>query len=114
MGPPSAARLQALDEKGYTRIFNTDIRSKGFFCQADHRWYVHYDRHDRSGPGDDAENISVKSLKGFAKNVLSFSVVMVMVNLLFLLLGGLLYLFILHNGAAYYGPSRDAQRDRFR
>jgi Na+/proline symporter len=49
------------------------------------------------------KNISVRNLRDSQKNVLSFSLVMVGVNFLFLLLGGLLYLFILHNGAVYQG-----------
>jgi Na+/proline symporter len=95
--------LQALDEKGYTRIFNTDIQSKGFFAkQIIGGMFIMI-----AMTGLDQEmmqkSISVKNLKDSQKNVLSFSVVIVVVNLLFLLLGGLLYLFILNNGAAYSG-----------
>ncbi|MDQ2751943.1 MAG: sodium:solute symporter, partial [Bacteroidota bacterium] len=39
------------------------------------------------------KNISVKNLKDSQKNMMTFSAIMVLVNLLFLLLGGLLYLF---------------------
>jgi Na+/proline symporter len=102
MGLSFGSALQALDEKGYTRVFNTDIRSKGFFIkQIIGGMFIMI-----AMTGLDQEmmqkNISVKNLKDSQKNVISFSVVMVMVNLLFLLLGGLLYLFILHNGAVYY------------
>jgi len=48
------------------------------------------------------KNISVRNLKDSQKNILTFSFIMVGVNFLFLLLGGLLYYFILHNGAAYH------------
>ncbi|MFZ9661784.1 MAG: sodium:solute symporter family transporter, partial [Chitinophagaceae bacterium] len=44
------------------------------------------------------KNISVKTLKGSQKNILMFSVNMVLVNLLFLFLGGMLYLYANMNG----------------
>jgi Na+/proline symporter len=47
------------------------------------------------------KNISVKTLKDSQKNMLTFSVILVFVNLLFLLLGGLLYLYAYENGAAF-------------
>ncbi|MDR3714956.1 MAG: sodium:solute symporter [Puia sp.] len=101
MGLSLGGAWHALDEKGYTRIFNTDIRSKGFFVkQVVGGMFIMI-----AMTGLDQEmmqkNISVKNLKDSQKNVLSFSAVMVLVNLLFLLLGGLLYLFVLHNGAVY-------------
>jgi Na+/proline symporter len=49
------------------------------------------------------KNISVKNLKDSRKNMISFSVVMVLVNFMFLFLGGLLYLFLLNKGAVYQG-----------
>jgi Na+/proline symporter len=94
--------LQALDEKSFTRIFNTDINSKGFFGkQIIGGMFIMI-----AMTGLDQEmmqkNISVKNLKDSQKNILSFSFILVLVNFLFLLLGGLLYLFILHNGAVYH------------
>jgi Na+/proline symporter len=94
---------QALGEKGYTGLFNTDINSKGFFGkQIIGGMFITI-----AMTGLDQEmmqkNISVKNLKDSQKNVLSFSVVMVTVNFLFLLLGGLLYLFVLHHGGVYQG-----------
>jgi Na+/proline symporter len=47
------------------------------------------------------KNISVKTLKDSQKNILSFSVILVFVNLLFLLLGGLLYIYAFNNGASF-------------
>src|SRR5882757_5700494 len=95
--------LQALDEKGFTRIFNADISDKGFFGkQIIGGMFIMI-----AMTGLDQEmmqkNISVKNLKDSQKNLLSFSLVLVLVNFLFLLLGGLLYLFITHNGATYQG-----------
>jgi Na+/pantothenate symporter len=49
------------------------------------------------------KNISVKTVWDSQKNILSFSVVLVLVNFLFLLLGGLLYMFMLGKGAGYEG-----------
>ena len=93
--------LHTLESKGYTRIFNTDIRSKGFFVkQIIGGMFIAI-----AMTGLDQEmmqkNISVKRLWDSQKNVLSFSVVMVTVSFLFLLLGGLLYLYALDNGAKY-------------
>ena len=47
------------------------------------------------------KNISVKNLKDSQKNMISFSVIMVIVTFLFLFLGGLLYLYALGNNAVY-------------
>jgi len=93
--------VHALDEKGYTRLFNTDVQSKGFFLkQIIGGMFITI-----AMTGLDQEmmqkNISVKNLRDSQKNVLLFSGIMVLVNLLFLLLGGLLYLYVLNNGGAY-------------
>jgi len=95
--------LQAMDEKSFTAIFNTDIKSKGFFLkQIVGGIFIMI-----AMTGLDQEmmqkNISVRNLGDSQKNVLVFSVILVLVNCLFLLLGGLLYLFVLHNGAVYEG-----------
>ena len=93
--------VHALDEKGYTRLFNTDVQSKGFFLkQIIGGMFITI-----AMTGLDQEmmqkNISVRNLKDSQKNVLLFSGIMVFVNFLFLLLGGLLYLYILNNGGHY-------------
>jgi Na+/proline symporter len=97
--------LHTLSEQGFTRIFNTDIGSKGFFVkQIVGGMFITI-----AMTGLDQEmmqkNISVRNLRDSQKNVLSFSLVMVAVNFLFLFLGGLLYLFVLHHGAVYFVPS---------
>ncbi|HVU58033.1 MAG TPA: sodium:solute symporter [Puia sp.] len=97
------AAMQALDEKSFTGIFNWDVNSKGFFLkQIVGGMFITI-----AMTGLDQEmmqkNISVKNLKDSQKNMVSFSLILVLVNFLFLLLGGLLYLFVLHNGAAYQG-----------
>lgn len=93
--------MHTLGDKGFTRIFNTDINSKGFFVkQIIGGMFIMI-----AMTGLDQEmmqkNISVKNLRDSKKNMLTFSMIMVGVNFLFLLLGGLLYLFVLHQGGAY-------------
>lgn len=101
MGLSFGGTLQTLSDRGFTHIFNTDVNSKGFFVkQVIGGMFITI-----AMTGLDQEmmqkNISVRNLRDSQKNVLSFSLVMVVVNFLFLLLGGLLYLFILHHGAVY-------------
>jgi Na+/proline symporter len=47
------------------------------------------------------KNISVKNLKDAQKNMVSFSFVLLLVNILFLFLGGMLFLFAKQNGLNY-------------
>lgn len=85
--------LQQMNTKGFTKIFNTDVKAGSFFL-----------KHILGGmfiaiamTGLDQEmmqkNISVKTLKDSQRNMLSFATVLVFVNLLFLFLGGILYLY---------------------
>ena len=95
--------LRALEAKDYTHIFNTDILSKGFFLkQIIGGMFITIGM-----TGLDQEmmqkNISVRNLKDSQKNMMSFSVVLVLVNFLFLLLGGLLYLYLTGKGAVNSG-----------
>jgi Na+/proline symporter len=95
--------LDTLSVKGYTDIFNMDIGSKGFFLkQIIGGAFIAI-----AMTGLDQEmmqkNISVKNLKDSQKNMMTFSSVIVIVNFLFLLLGGILYLYVLQNGGAYDG-----------
>ena len=82
-----------MTEKGYTNIFNWDVKSGSFAL-----------KHILGGmfiaiamTGLDQEmmqkNISVKTLKDSQKNIMTFSVVLLLVNFLFLVLGGVLYLY---------------------
>lgn len=87
-----------LTSRGMTKVFNTDVNSPSYFV-----------KHILGGmfitvamTGLDQEmmqkNISVKNLKDSQKNMMTFSITMAVVNFLFLLLGGLLYLFAEKNG----------------
>ena len=95
--------MQALSDKGYTKIINTNINSGGFFLKQ----IIGGAFITIGMTGLDQEmmqkNISVKNLKDSQKNMITFSIIMVLVNFLFLLLGGLLYLFASTNNIAVKG-----------
>ncbi len=85
--------LHALQTKSYTSIFNTDFKSAGFWLKS-----IAGGAFLTIGlNGLDQEmmqkNISIRTLKGAQKNMMTFSTIMLLVNFLFLFLGGLLYLF---------------------
>jgi Na+/proline symporter len=84
--------------RGLTKIFNTDFNSSSFFLkQILGGMFITI-----AMTGLDQEmmqkNISVKTLKDSQKNMMTFSAISVVVNFLFLLLGGLLFLFAEKNG----------------
>ncbi|UAY52686.1 sodium:solute symporter [Ferruginibacter albus] len=93
--------VNAMESKHLTRIFDMDYKSKTFFLKQ----IIGGAFITIAMTGLDQEmmqkNISVKTLKDSQKNILTFSVVLVFVNLLFLLLGGLLYLYAYHYGASF-------------
>jgi SSS family transporter len=95
--------LQAMNEKGYSRIFFTDPDSKLFFVKQ----IVAGAFITITMTGMDQEmmqkNISVKTLKDSQKNMITLSVILLVVILLFLFLGGLLYLFAAQNNVAAIG-----------
>ena len=93
LGTDFSGALTMLSNKGYTQVFNTDIKSGSFFL-----------KHIIGGmfiaiamTGLDQEmmqkNISVNRLVDSQKNILSFTAVLMLVNFLFLFLGGILYLY---------------------
>ncbi len=93
MGLDFTGALTLMNEKGYTKIFNTDIMSGSFFLkQIIGGAFIAI-----AMTGLDQEmmqkNISVKNIKDSQKNIISFSIVLVVVNFLFLFLGGILYLY---------------------
>jgi SSS family transporter len=95
--------IQALNERGYTRIFEFDPQQKSFFLKQVIGGAVIA----LTMTGLDQEmmqkNISVRTMRDSQKNILTFTTVMVIVNFLFLLLGGLLYLYMIDKGAVYDG-----------
>jgi SSS family transporter len=93
MGHSVSSTLGELDKNQLTKIFNTDINAPGFFIKS-----ILGGMFITIGmTGLDQEmmqkNISVRRLKDSQKNVMTFSIIMVAVNFLFLLLGGILYLY---------------------
>jgi len=95
--------LSQIHAKGYSQIINTDYKSKGFILKN----LIGGAAIAIAMTGLDQEmmqkNISVRTVKDSQKNIFSFTVIMVLVNILFLTLGGLLYLFMLNKGAMYEG-----------
>jgi Na+/proline symporter len=90
--------FSALSDQGYTRIFNTDVNSPGFFLkQILGGAFITI-----TMTGLDQEmmqkNISVKRLGDSQKNVLTLATVLLIVNVLFLMLGGLLYMYAAAQG----------------
>src|SRR5687768_5361409 len=94
---PSAI-LSEMAERGMTKIFNTDVNSASYFLKS----IIGGIFITVGMTGLDQEmmqkNISVKTLRDSQKNMMTFSITMVLVNFLFLVLGGLLYLFAESNG----------------
>jgi Na+/proline symporter len=97
MGTDFSGVWSMMSDKGYTKVFNWDINSGSFAL-----------KHIIGGmfiaiamTGLDQEmmqkNISVKTLKDSQKNIMTFSIVVMIVNFLFLLLGGILYLYASSN-----------------
>jgi Na+/proline symporter len=93
MGTDFSGALTMMEDKGYTRIFNTDVNSPSYWA-----------KHILGGmfiaiamTGLDQEmmqkNISVRTLKDSQKNIMTFTTVLMVVNFLFLFLGGILYLY---------------------
>lgn len=91
-----------LEDHKYFNFFNFDLSSKTFFVkQILGGMFITI-----AMTGLDQEmmqkNISVKTLKGSQKNMISFAFTLLFVNFLFLFLGGLLYLFAINHGANYF------------
>ena len=93
LGTDFGGAWDMMTEKGYTSIFNWDVKAGSFAL-----------KHIIGGmfiaiamTGLDQEmmqkNISVKTLKDSQKNIMTFSMVLMLVNFLFLVLGGVLYLY---------------------
>jgi Na+/proline symporter len=93
--------LEQMKGSGYLNVFNTDVNSKGFFLKQ----IIGGAFITIAMTGLDQEmmqkNISVKRLVDSQKNIITMAIVLVAVLALFLLLGGLLYLFAHAQGAQY-------------
>jgi len=85
--------LKAMNDRGYSKIFFTDPNSKFFFLKQ----IIAGAFITVTMTGMDQEmmqkNISVKTLKDSQKNVMSMAITLATVIVIFLFLGGLLYLY---------------------
>lgn len=101
LGLSGGEALGKMKESGYLNIFNTDVNSKGFFLKQ----IIGGAFITIAMTGLDQEmmqkNISVKRLGDSQKNVMTLAVVLVSVLFLFLMLGGLLYLYTISKGGTY-------------
>lgn len=88
-----AGALHLMQAKGYTRIFNTDVKAPSFFLK--HIFGGMFIAIAMTGLDQEMmqKNISVKTIRDSQKNIMSFSMVLLLVNFLFLFLGGILYLY---------------------
>src|SRR6187551_1166888 len=93
LGTDFGGAWEMMSDKGYTKIFNWDVKAGSFAL-----------KHIIGGmfiavamTGLDQEmmqkNISVRTMKDSQKNIMSFTAVLMIVNFLFLVLGGVLYLY---------------------
>jgi len=103
LGLNLSSAMAALNENGSTQIFNFDISDKKYFLKQ----IIGGAFITISMTGLDQEmmqkNISVRTLRDSQKNMITFSAIMVFVNFIFLLLGGLLYLYASSKGLAVKG-----------
>ena len=97
LGLSPGALMSSISDHGYSEVFNTDWHSPAFFLkQILSGAFVTV-----AMTGLDQEmmqkNISCRSLADAQKNMLVFSITLVLVNVLFLILGGSLYLYLTAN-----------------
>lgn len=93
LGTDFSGALSMMSDKGYTKIFNWEVNSPSFaFKHIIGGMFIAI-----AMTGLDQEmmqkNISVKTLKDSQKNIMTFTAVLMVVNFLFLVLGGVLYLY---------------------
>lgn len=97
------ASLHEMNVAGYTKVFNSDVKSGGYFLKQ----IIGGAFITIAMTGLDQEmmqkNISVNNIRNSQKNMLTFSTVILFVNFLFLFLGGCLYLFANKNGIGING-----------
>jgi SSS family transporter len=89
---------QEMNLAGYTKVFETDWHAHNYFLkQIFGGMFITI---AMTGLDQDMmqKNLTCKSLKDAQKNMASFTGILVVINALFLLLGGLLLIFIQHHG----------------
>ena len=103
LGTDFGGAWQMMESKGYTQIFNDNVNSPFFFLkQVLGGMFITI-----TMTGLDQEmmqkNISVKTLGSSQKNMMTMSSILVVVNLLFLVLGGVLYVYASANNISATG-----------
>ncbi len=103
MGMSFGESINQLQDKGYSKVFFTEVDSRMFFLkQILAGAFITV-----TMTGMDQEmmqkNISVRTLKDSQKNVITLSLIMLVVILLFLFLGGLLHLYAGQQGVVATG-----------
>jgi Na+/proline symporter len=87
-----------MSDKGYTKIFNWNVNDGSYALK--HIFGGMFIAIAMTGLDQEMmqKNISVKTLKDSQKNIMSFTAVLMLVNFLFLVLGGILYLYAASKG----------------
>ncbi|TBR19552.1 MAG: sodium:solute symporter [Chitinophagaceae bacterium] len=93
LGTDIGGALSLMSNEGYTKIFNWNIKESSFALK--HLIGGMFIAIAMTGLDQEMmqKNISVKTLKDSQKNMLTLSAVLLLVNFLFLVLGGALYLY---------------------
>ena len=99
--------IDTLGEKGYSQVFNTDFKSPAFFLKQ----IISGAFITIAMTGLDQEmmqkNISIRTLGKAQQNMFTFSGILLVVNLLFLILGGALYVYAAEKGIQLSPQSDD-------
>ena len=98
LGTDFSGALSMMQEKGYSQVINTDVKSGSFLLK--HLLGGMFIAIAMTGLDQEMmqKNISVKTMKDSQKNIMAFSAVLLVVNYLFLVLGGILYLYAANKG----------------
>lgn len=93
MGTDLGGMLTMINEKGYSKIFNWEVNSGSFALK--HIFGGMFIAIAMTGLDQEMmqKNISVKNLGDSQKNMMTFTAIMMLVNFLFLVLGGILYVY---------------------
>ncbi|MFN5358780.1 MAG: sodium:solute symporter [Bacteroidota bacterium] len=97
--------FQRMSDHQYLHIFDTNVLNKSFFLKNIIGGAVIAITMTGMDQEMMQKNISVKRMQDSQKNILTFTGTLVIVNLLFLVLGGLLYLDMIDKGAIYENKS---------
>ena len=98
LGTDFGGAMSMMADKGYTQIFNWDVKAGSFALK--HIFGGMFIAIAMTGLDQEMmqKNISVKTLKDSQKNMMTFTTVLMIVNFLFLVLGGVLYLYAAQKG----------------